>query len=63
MVIGCEVAAGLVGEPVVPAAGGEGEEALRDAGDEAGQGAGAVAFERELTFGRFDDRFDRLGKR
>lgn len=30
------------------------------AGDEAGEGAGAVAFERELVFAGVDDRFDPL---
>jgi len=45
---------------VVPQAGGEREQALGDAGDEAGHGVGAVAFERELALDGVDDRFDPL---
>src|SRR4051812_34703871 len=60
VVVGREVAAGFADEPVVPTAGCEREQALRDARDETGDGAGAVAFERELAFGRFEDRFDPL---
>src|SRR5436190_228836 len=60
VVVGCEVAAGGAGLPVVPAAGGECEQPLGDAGDESLQGAGAVSLERELAFGRLDDRFDPL---
>ena len=44
VVVGGEVAAGLAGVPVVPEARGEGEQALRDAGDQSGHGVGAVLF-------------------
>src|SRR5437773_1641548 len=60
VVIGGEAAAGVAGLPVVPDAGGEGEDALADAGPDAGEGAAAVACERELAFGGVDDRFDPL---
>src|SRR6185312_5039271 len=43
-----------------PDGGGEGEEALCDAGAEAGEGAGAVAFQAEFVFGAPDDGFDPL---
>ena len=60
VVVGGESAAGLVGEPVVPAAGGERESALADAGPDAVGGVGAVAFERELALEGVVDRFDPL---
>ena len=60
VVVGGESAAGLVGEPVVPAAGGEREYALADAGPDAVGGVGAVAFERELALEGVVDRFDPL---
>src|SRR2546423_7092006 len=60
VVIGCEAAAWLAGLPVVPDAGGEGEDALADACPDAGEGAAAVVFEGELAFGGVDDRFDPL---
>ena len=44
----------------MPAAGGEREQTLGDAGDEALEGAGAVALERELVLARVDDRLDPL---
>jgi hypothetical protein len=40
--------------------GGEGEEAGADAGVEAVEGAGAVAFEGEEVFAGVEDRFDSL---
>ena len=46
--------------PVVEDGGGEGEQAAGDAADEAGEGAAAVAFERELVFERVEGRFDPL---
>src|SRR5579864_1115077 len=61
-----EVAAGRVDlvvlpeQPVVPDAGGEGEDALADAGPDAFGDVGAVIFERELALGGVDDRFDPL---
>ena len=60
VVIDREVAAWVAGEPVVPAAGREREQALRDAGHEALQGTGAVALERELVLASVDDRLDPL---
>ncbi len=45
----------------MPEAGGEGEQALGDAGDQAGHGVGAVSFERELAFDGVEDRFDPIG--
>src|SRR3990170_1807713 len=60
VVVGGEAAAGLAGLPVVPDADGECEDALADACPDAGWGAAAVAFERELAFDRVDDRFDPL---
>src|SRR5581483_2984332 len=60
VVIGCEAVAGVARLPVVPDADGECEYALADAGPDAGEGAAAVAFERELAFGGVDDRFDPL---
>lgn len=43
--------------------GGEGEEACADAGVEAVEGAGAVAFEGEEVFAGLEDRFDPLPDR
>ena len=43
--------------------GGEGEEALEDACSQAGEGAGAVAFEGEDVFGGPEDAFDPLADR
>jgi hypothetical protein len=54
---------GLVGVVVVPDGGGEGEDALEDAGGDAVAGAAAVAFEVELTFEGVVDRFDELAGR
>src|SRR3990170_8723725 len=62
VVIDGEVPAGRAQERVVPAAGGEREQTLRDAGDEALQGAGAVALERELVLAGVDDRLDPLSE-
>src|SRR5471032_1411010 len=42
---------------------GEGEDACADAGCEAVQGAGAVAFEGEQVFAGLEDRFDPLPDR
>src|SRR5215207_7263397 len=58
--IGGEVAAGVADLPVVPEAGGEGEQPHPDAGAESGEGAGAVAFEPELALAGPEDRFDAL---
>src|SRR4029453_16650631 len=44
-------------------AGGEGEEALEDAFSDAGEGAGAVAFECEQVFAGPEDRLDALPDR
>src|SRR5215218_2249263 len=63
VVIGNELAAGLTDLPVVPDARGEGEQPLRDAGDETGRGAAAVALERQLALERPDDRLDPLPDR
>src|SRR6266581_6323553 len=60
VVVGGEVAAGVARVPVVPKAGGEGEQALGNAGDQAGHRVGAVALERELALERVDDRLDPL---
>src|SRR6266516_2247333 len=60
VVVGGEVAAGVAGVPVVPKASGESEQALGDAGDQAGHRVGAVALERELALERVDDRLDPL---
>jgi len=60
VVVGGEVSSGLSGVPVVPEADDEDEEALRDAGAEAGHGVGAVVFERELAFEGVEDRLDPL---
>src|SRR6266566_3762279 len=50
VVVGGEVSSGDAGLPVVPEAGGEGEQTLGDAGDQVGHRVGAVVFERELAF-------------
>src|SRR5215217_7829653 len=51
-------------EPVVEVdAGGEGEQALGDAGAEVSQGAGAVSFEAEEVFAGPEDRLDPLSQR
>ena len=47
----------------MPDRGGEGEDALGDAGADAGDGAAAVAFEVELAFEGVVDRFDDLAQR
>src|SRR5215212_11011140 len=60
VVVGGEAAAGLVDEPVVPAAGGEREHALTDAHPHAGGCVAAVALERELTLESVIDRLDPL---
>src|SRR6266511_4029153 len=54
---------GLSGALVVPDGGGEGEQALGDAHDDAGGGATPVAFEIELTLQRVVDRLDELAQR
>ncbi len=48
--VGGEVAAGVSDSLVVGEAGCEREQSERDAAGEAGEGAGAVAFEAELAF-------------
>jgi hypothetical protein len=50
----------VAARPVVPEAGGRGEQSQADAGAEAGEGAGAVALEPELAFAGPEDRFDPL---
>src|ERR671930_56783 len=61
MVVVGEGADGVVADSVgVPDGGGQGEQALADAGAQAGQGAGAVAFQAEFVFGGPDDGFDPL---
>jgi hypothetical protein len=60
VVIGREVAAWCSQEPVVPAAGSEGEQALCDAGGKAWECAGAVALEGELALAGVHDRLDPL---
>src|SRR6266542_2127524 len=54
---------GLAGVVVVPDGGGEGEEALKDAGDDAVVGASAVSFEIELAFQGVVDGLDELAQR
>src|SRR4051812_8669887 len=61
--VGGEVAAWVTDLVVVPDAGCEREQAERDAAGEAGQGAGAVAFESELAFASPEHRFDPLANR
>ncbi|MFN8187576.1 MAG: hypothetical protein U0R69_10935 [Gaiellales bacterium] len=58
-----ECAAGAAELVVAADAGGEAEEALQDAFFDAGQGAGAVAFEGEQVFAGPEDRFDPLADR
>ena len=60
MVVGREVAAWIADVPVVPQAGSEREQPLRDAADQPGHRVGAVALERELALDRVDDRLDPL---
>ncbi len=65
MVVGGEAAgwSGPVGGFVVPDRGGEGEDALEDAGDDALGFSPAAAFEVELGFEGLVDRFDDLTER
>src|SRR5579862_2611154 len=58
-----ECAAGAAELVVEDDAGGEGEEALEDAFAQAGEGAGAVAFEGEQVFAGPEDAFDALADR
>ena len=58
--IGGEVAAGVADLPVVPEAGGEGEQTHADAHAQAWEGASAVALEPELALAGPEDRFDAL---
>ena len=58
--VGGELAAGLADFPVVPEAGCEGEQSQADVGSEAGEGAGAVAFEPALALAGPEHRFDAL---
>src|ERR1019366_8177232 len=51
---------GVPEQPVVPDAGGEGEQALADARPDAFGDVAAVVFERELAFERVVDRLDPL---
>src|SRR3954467_11843280 len=60
VVVGDEASAGLVGEPVVPDAGGEREHALADAGPDAVGGVSAVTLERKLALECVVDRLDPL---
>src|SRR5215210_1543502 len=60
MVVGGEVATGIAHVPVVPEAGGEREQALGDATDEAGHGVRAVTLQRELALDRVEGRLDPL---
>src|SRR5215471_17763789 len=53
----------LAGVVVVPDGGGEGEDALQDAGEDSGGSVPAVAFEVELAFEGGVDRFDDLPQR
>src|SRR5215213_8967900 len=64
--LGGEVSDGAwwASEPVVEVdAGGEGEQALSDAGAEDAEGAGAVVFEAEEVFAGPEDRLDLLPDR
>src|SRR5215831_13929620 len=54
---------GLAGVVVVPHGGGEGEESLEDADDDAIWRSAAVAFQVELAFQRVVDGFDDLTER
>src|SRR3954454_25398841 len=58
--VGGEGSCWLVGEVVVPDPRSECEQSEPDAGAEAGEGAGAVAFEAELAFAGPKGRFDPL---
>ena len=53
---------GLAECVVVPDHGGEGEDALRDPGADAGEGSAAVVFEVELAFEGVVDRLDDLAQ-
>src|SRR4051794_29459402 len=55
-----EASVPVADELVVANGGGQGEQATRDAGHEAGHGVRAVAFEGELALEAVDDRFDPL---
>src|SRR6266487_6116763 len=61
--VGGEVAAGVTDVVVVPQAGGEGEQAQRDAGADAGQCSPAVGFEGELALAGPKDGLDPLAHR
>src|SRR5688572_2092485 len=61
--VGGEVAAWLTDVVVMDEAGGEGEQAERDADADAGECAAAVAFERQWPLAGPDDRFDPLADR
>src|SRR4051812_48255068 len=58
--VGGEVAAGVTDVVVVDESGGEREQAQRDEGAEAFDGACAVVFEGELALARPEPRFDPL---
>src|SRR6266516_5573627 len=58
--VGGEFAAWEAESLVEVACGAEGEDARCDAGEQAGGGAAAVAFEQELVFEAVDDRLDPL---
>src|ERR1700712_4399264 len=60
VVVGDEMTAWLADVPVVPEAGGEGEQALADAGHQAGHRDRAVLFEGELALERVEDALDPL---
>src|SRR5215210_7554950 len=60
--VGGELAAWVTDVVVVPEGGCEGEQSESDACAEAGQGAGAVAFESKLAFAGGEDRFDPLAQ-
>src|SRR2546429_3971704 len=53
----------LAGVVVVPDRGGKGQDALQDAGQDAGRGVPAVSFEVKLSLERVVDRFDDLAQR
>src|SRR2546430_17212282 len=64
MVIGHERALdGLVGSVVMPDGGGQGEDALQDAGNYPGRGAPAVPLKVELALECLVDRLDDLAQR
>src|SRR5262249_59840563 len=50
------------GGPVVPDGGGQGQQPLGDAGEDAVGGVGAVAFQAELALEAVVDRFDPLAE-